>query len=140
MTSLTTRRPKNLVRLLLALLPVLLLAACASHYAGSGTAGLQYAPGQYFPPPGPPSDPWGPYIRQAAARYHIPGQWIRAFMHQESDGKEQAISPVGAIGLMQVMPSTYASLGGASLAMAPRGNQRPALLGPCGAPTSWRVI
>jgi hypothetical protein len=68
------------------------------------------APTRYYPPPGPPSDPWGPYIREAAARYRVPEQWIRAVMHQESGGQEQAISPVGAMGLMQVMPATYADL------------------------------
>lgn len=69
-----------------------------------------YAPTHYYPPPGPPGDPWGPYIREAATRYGIPAQWIRAVMQQESGGEEQAVSPVGAIGLMQVMPSTYQDL------------------------------
>lgn len=65
-----------------------------------------------YTPPGPPEDPWGPYIREASARYDIPEQWIRALMHVESGGKEfingqLVTSGAGAMGLMQVMPATY---------------------------------
>ena len=73
----------------------------------AGYGGQAYAPTHYYPPPGPPDDPWGPYINEAAARYFIPAQWIRAVMQQESGGEEQAVSPVGAMGLMQLMPETY---------------------------------
>lgn len=66
----------------------------------------------YYPPPGPPDDPWGPYIRLAAARFGVPEPWIRAIMQQESSGQLYqggllTTSPVGAMGLMQVMPDTY---------------------------------
>jgi D-alanyl-D-alanine carboxypeptidase len=112
------RRPMSLLDawlgFVLSLLPVLLLAACAvSGGYGSGTAsygGQAYAPTHYYPPPGPPDDPWAPYINEAAARYGIPAQWIRAVMQQESGGEEQAVSPVGAMGLMQLMPETYQML------------------------------
>jgi hypothetical protein len=101
----------------LLLLPALLLAACGQQgsqygavpYGGVGES-LSFAPSHYYPPPGPPEDPWGPYIREAAQRYAVPEQWVRAVMHQESDGQEQAVSPVGAMGLMQVMPDTYEGL------------------------------
>jgi hypothetical protein len=91
------------------LVAALALTGCGGSRGGyvSSTA---YAPTQYYPPPGPPDDPWGPYIREAATRYGIPAQWIRAVMQQESGGEEQAVSPVGAIGLMQVMPATYQDL------------------------------
>jgi D-alanyl-D-alanine carboxypeptidase len=96
---------------------LLLLAACGQQgeapYGGPGAVigGVpSYAPMHYYPPPGPPDDPWGPYIREAAARYDVPEQWIRAVMQQESGGEEQAVSPVGAMGLMQVMPETYETL------------------------------
>lgn len=102
---------------MLRLLPLLLLAACvrqgAAPYGGAGAfvgGGPSLAPTRYYPPPGPPEDPWGPYIREAAARYGVPEQWIRAVMQQESGGEEQAVSPVGAMGLMQVMPETYEGL------------------------------
>ena len=97
------------------LLPLLcLLAACGggARYAGSGG----YAPGStVYPQPGPPEDPWRPYIRQASERFTVPQQWIRAVMRQESGGHEyrngQPItSGAGAMGLMQLMPATYADL------------------------------
>ena len=98
--------------LALCFLPVLVLAGCASQQYGSygGQSSQSFAPTQYYPPPGPPDDPWGPYINEAAARYNIPAQWIRAVMAQESGGEEQAVSPVGAMGLMQIMPDTYQQL------------------------------
>jgi hypothetical protein len=104
------------LRSALLLLPVILLAACGpqgrypSPYGEIGPSGIGAVPHHYYPPPGPPEDPWGPYIREAAARYSVPEQWIRAVMQQESGGEEQAVSPVGAMGLMQVMPDTYAGL------------------------------
>ncbi len=74
------------------------------------TRGGSFAPRRYYPPPGPSRDPWGPYIQEAASRFRVPEQWVRAVMHQESGGREQAVSPVGAMGLMQVMPATYEGL------------------------------
>ena len=96
-----------------------LLAACsgggprdsASQEAARYAANAR---GNYIPP-GPPSDPWGPYITEAANRFDVPDRWIRAVMHVESGGKEyingQLItSSAGAMGLMQVMPETYDEL------------------------------
>jgi cell division septation protein DedD len=90
----------------------LLLAGCAQP-GGNGSTPSQtptYAPTHYYPPPGPPDDPWGPYIVEAATRFQIPQQWIRAVMQQESGGEEQAVSPTGAMGLMQIEPETYQDL------------------------------
>jgi hypothetical protein len=73
------------------------------------------APGAYVIP-GPPDDPWGPHVREAAARFQVPERWIRAVMRQESGGRQfddsgrPITSPVGAMGLMQVMPRTYDTL------------------------------
>ncbi|MFC3126087.1 transglycosylase SLT domain-containing protein [Pseudoroseomonas globiformis] len=94
-----------------------LLAACGSSQQArapaSSSAAAQAAaypqPASYNPP-GPSSDPWGPYIREASKRFDIPDRWIREVMRQESAGKVNARSPVGAMGLMQVMPGTYAEL------------------------------
>ncbi|MEO9190205.1 MAG: lytic transglycosylase domain-containing protein [Acetobacteraceae bacterium] len=63
-----------------------------------------------YAPPGPPGDPWGPYISEASLRFGVPQQWIRAVMRQESGGRDDALSSAGAMGLMQVIPSTYATL------------------------------
>ena len=61
----------------------------------------------YYAPPGPAWDPWGPYIVEASHRFDVPESWIRGVMHQESDGQEFAVSTPGAMGLMQIMPFTY---------------------------------
>jgi soluble lytic murein transglycosylase-like protein len=50
------------------------------------------------------------FVTEAARRFHIPESWIRAVMRVESFGDARAVSPKGAIGLMQVMPKTYAEL------------------------------
>jgi cell division septation protein DedD len=63
-----------------------------------------------YDPPGPSHDPWGPYIQQASRRFDVPERWIREVMRQESGGRQGATSRVGAMGLMQVMPGTYAEL------------------------------
>ncbi len=75
-----------------------------------GTAAHHYNPSRYYPPPGPASDPWGPYIHEASGRFGVPQNWIRSVMHQESGGQEDVISWAGAMGLMQVMPETYDGL------------------------------
>ncbi len=82
-------------------------------HPGSGAL-LAHARGNYRPP-GPPEDPWGPYIREAGKRFDVPDLWIRSVMRVESGGNEylngQLItSGAGAMGLMQVMPETYGEL------------------------------
>jgi D-alanyl-D-alanine carboxypeptidase len=90
------------------------VAACTSRDASWSSAhrrgSAHVAPSRYYPPPGTPDDPWGPYIREASAHYGVPDQWIREVMRQESDGREQAVSSAGAMGLMQIMPDTYDDL------------------------------
>lgn len=93
------------IRNAIALTLLATLAGCAGSGSSYRTT-LNLTPGRYYPPPGPPSDPWGPYIREAAGRFSVPQQWIRAVMRQESAGAADALSPAGAIGLMQVMPAT----------------------------------
>ncbi|HEV3334065.1 MAG TPA: lytic transglycosylase domain-containing protein [Bryobacteraceae bacterium] len=47
----------------------------------------------------------------AAERYGLPPQLVRSVMKVESGFAPQAVSPKGAIGLMQLMPATAQSLG-----------------------------
>jgi len=49
-------------------------------------------------------------IAEASNRFGLPETWIRAVMHVESDGDAAATSPKGAMGLMQVMPRTFAEV------------------------------
>ncbi|MDX2168905.1 MAG: lytic transglycosylase domain-containing protein [Deltaproteobacteria bacterium] len=49
-------------------------------------------------------------IAAASQRFGIPETWIRAVMRAESAGDRHAVSHRGAMGLMQVMPATWAGL------------------------------
>jgi len=55
-------------------------------------------------------DPYAAHITEAAQRFGIPERWIRAVLRAESAGDMRAISAAGALGLMQVMPDTWAAL------------------------------
>lgn len=57
-----------------------------------------------------PSDVLGALIAEASRRFRLPQDWIRAVIQAESAFNPQATSRVGAMGLMQVMPATYAEL------------------------------
>jgi soluble lytic murein transglycosylase-like protein len=48
---------------------------------------------------------------QAADKYGLPRQLVRSVMSAESGYQQQAVSPKGAIGLMQLMPETAQTLG-----------------------------
>src|SRR5271167_1824946 len=84
------------------LIACLTLIAALAGCGGSQHVPVQRNPSRYYPPPGPASDPWGPYIREASGRFGVPEIWIRSVMRQESGGQEDVISWAGAIGLMQV--------------------------------------
>lgn len=55
-------------------------------------------------------DPYAAYVAEASRRFGVPEAWIRAVMRVESAGNPSATSHAGAMGLMQVMPGTYAEL------------------------------
>jgi hypothetical protein len=50
------------------------------------------------------------HIAEAAQRFGLPPHWIRAVIAVESAGDPRAVSRAGAMGLMQVMPGTWAEL------------------------------
>ena len=50
------------------------------------------------------------HIEAAAARFALPGELVRAVIAAESDGRPDAVSSAGAMGLMQLMPGTWAML------------------------------
>ncbi|WP_337144534.1 lytic transglycosylase domain-containing protein [Mesorhizobium sp. Cs1299R1N3] len=56
------------------------------------------------------SGTWSAYICEAAKRYELPERLIRAVMHVESAADMRALSPKGAMGLMQIMPTTWEEL------------------------------
>jgi soluble lytic murein transglycosylase-like protein len=56
------------------------------------------------------ADRFADFVTEASQRFGIPASWIRAVMHVESLGNARATSPKGAIGLMQIMPQTWAGL------------------------------
>lgn len=54
--------------------------------------------------------PHDAHIAEASQRFGIPAAWIIAVMRAESAGDLRAVSSAGAMGLMQVMPDTWAGL------------------------------
>ncbi|MET3973472.1 lytic transglycosylase domain-containing protein [Bradyrhizobium sp. S3.5.5] len=55
-------------------------------------------------------DPFAEFLEQASRRFGVPVRWIRAVLDVESAQDARARSPKGAMGLMQIMPETWAEL------------------------------
>ncbi|WP_172804778.1 lytic transglycosylase domain-containing protein [Afipia sp. GAS231] len=56
------------------------------------------------------SDPFADFVEEASHRFGVPVHWMRAVIDVESAGDVRARSPKGAMGLMQIMPETWAEL------------------------------
>ncbi len=56
------------------------------------------------------NDPIAGFIAEASRRFGVPAAWIRVVMRAESAGDARAVSSAGAMGLMQIMPNTWAEL------------------------------
>ncbi len=68
------------------------------------------AAAQDAPPERAAASPIGAFVREGALRFDLPEAWIWAVIRIESRGDPRAISPAGAMGLMQVMPATWAAM------------------------------
>ncbi|WP_202033821.1 lytic transglycosylase domain-containing protein [Rhizobium rhizogenes] len=85
-------------------IPLLLGLAATTTYPV--TAPAQTAPAERASP----ADRYADFIVEASQRFGIPVAWIRAVMRVESANDARAVSPKGAMGLMQIMPDTWADL------------------------------
>jgi len=56
------------------------------------------------------ADPFAEFVERASRRFGVPVRWIRAVLDVESAQDVRARSPKGAMGLMQIMPKTWAAL------------------------------
>ena len=76
---------------------------------GASVTGAAHA--QSSPPARTASaEPHAAFIAEASQRFGIPEAWIVAVKRAESAGDVRAVSSAGAMGLMQVMPNTWAEL------------------------------
>jgi hypothetical protein len=85
---------------------LLLLSGLALATDVAGAALAQSAPA----PRTAPGDPHAAFVTEASQRFGIPEHWIIAVKRAESAGDVRAVSSAGALGLMQVMPDTWAAL------------------------------
>lgn len=81
---------------------LLLLAAMAPGCSGAPAWAAPAAPVARYP--------YADHVEGASLRFGIPEVWIWRVMHAESRGKASAVSHAGAMGLMQIMPPTWAML------------------------------
>ncbi len=76
----------------------------AVQMAGSSPAAAEPTPGIAQ------AQPYAALVTDAARRFGISQDWIWAVIRVESNGNRWAVSSAGAMGLMQIMPATWANL------------------------------
>jgi len=97
-------------------LPIIRRCMCTATAAAMLIVGALTAPTPVIaqPPGDPPAtssvSDIDRHIAEAAQRFDLPPHWIRAVIAVESAGDPRAVSRAGAMGLMQVMPGTWAEL------------------------------
>lgn len=89
---------------------IMLAVATAAALSAGVDASLAQSPGAQSQARAPVSDPVSAAVAEASRRFGVPESWIRSVMRVESAGNAAAVSRAGAMGLMQVMPGTYAEL------------------------------
>lgn len=102
-------RPR-LHRCQLATLAVALLLGDASLAIAQAPAASTSSPSQAPSVSSLRAHPYAGHVAEAAHQFGIPEAWIWSVMRVESAGNPLATSHAGAMGLMQVMPGTYAEL------------------------------
>jgi hypothetical protein len=98
--SLRTLRPVACV--VMAVAPFMSLIAAPTLFAKSACAQRASRPESI--------DRYAKLIEEASSRFAVPARWIRAVIQVESGSDEHAISPRGAMGLMQLVPGTWVEL------------------------------
>jgi soluble lytic murein transglycosylase-like protein len=107
------RRPSHsltlALKVLCAGLSILIAASATAHRRGGGGVGaVDHSIAREI-------DRWAWHIAEASARFGIPQEWIRRVMRAESGGRTMLngrpiTSSAGAMGLMQLMPGTWAEM------------------------------
>ncbi|WP_349645116.1 lytic transglycosylase domain-containing protein [Bradyrhizobium sp. Leo121] len=82
---------------------LLIFAASESAALAQSESGLAQAVAQA-------SNPFAAFVDEASERFAIPMNWIGSVINVESAEDRHAKSPKGAMGLMQIMPATWAEL------------------------------
>ncbi len=54
---------------------------------------------------------YDPYVKSYALKYGVPAELVHSIIQAESNYDSRAVSPKGAVGLMQLMPETAAQYG-----------------------------
>ncbi|WP_244464221.1 lytic transglycosylase domain-containing protein [Bradyrhizobium japonicum] len=85
-------------------MPLLFVLTMDFHFARAGERAVAYQKSTET------SGRFGQFIDEAAQRFAIPSQWVQSILRLESAGDAHAKSDKGALGLMQVMPATWAEL------------------------------